>query len=289
MSEWPDMLIGAAARVIRVKDGNISTFAEGNGLYYGITWTKDAVYILERGYHPNDERRTKPERIRRFPGDVLGHTGNWDGHQILAHNNRMLYITVSASNRFDIIDLQHDTVHEWNYTEHEGRDVNHINSVWIDASIWVCEHNWKNPSVIREFSLDRARQLRAVQVGNQIHNVYIENGMLYTCSSKDGTFLEYDLGSGRISRSVSVTGTPKGARWTRGLARTSDAFYVGVSALATREQRRSGTAWVLKINNDMKIVDALELPNAGQLCEVRVTSETDRAHNRIAYPNVEAE
>ena len=69
----------------------------------------------------------------------------------------------------------------------------------------------------------------------------------------------------------------------RGLARTKDRFYIGVSHFSPREKRVEGGSAILVMDSDLNQLGFVQLEGTGQLCEIRAL-EGDKAHNGTNCP-----
>jgi hypothetical protein len=196
-------------------------------------------------------------------------------HQIFWHDNN-LYITEAGGA---------DRVSVWGegelVTRYSGQSGSHINSIWRSDQAWyVVEHRWhKKPKYIQSFSLGFRPEHRYEidLVGAEmpgIHNVYAEDGWLYTLSA--GAMLKKET-AGSPTRTVFATDS---SCYLRGLARTEDLWYVGVSDHADRKDRSRGDSSIFVLDNGIRVVSRIHLGGTGQLCDIRAL-EGDRAHNGI--------
>ena len=271
---------GSTVRVLH--EGDLS---KGTAHYYGVTWDDvghlflsgniDTRYIIRRFLI---HTFILPERVELpiMPADrFLLH----ETHQMF-WTNGALYIANTGLNRLEILDNLGWRYHAWNPST---CDQEHINSIWSDDQyMYVAEHRQalSLPSVIRKCELGSLNLIDTIDVGLGIHNVYIEDGFLYTLTSAPcPAILKMDMASREISR---IDKPEWGNTLVRGLARTEDYWYIGNSRWEPdRDKRNLGDAIIVQLDNDFNEVDRLVLPDFGPTCEIRVIGARDFAHNGI--------
>jgi len=250
-----DLLIATSQAVFAFRRGSLNCIHHGFGSYPGISWDEKFVYLAAR----RDNRIPVIEGAQNIL--VFDPDFNWVGsiqglkfvglHQIYFYDGR-LYICNTGVEKIDIIEKEtmdrigiiekkrdgtspwrfNYSVSRWDYSG-VGRDVNHINSIWIDGGIiYVVKHR-DGPSKVKYFN-ETYELLGEVDIGDKCHNVYAEDGKLFVCSSETECIIIRDLSTGEdriINTSQYAEGFP------RGLARTSDRWYIGISQRGTREER----------------------------------------------------
>ena len=154
--------------------------------------------------------------------------------------------------------------------------------IWCDGErFYVSEfrHRVEGPSVVRVCDM-ALNLIETLEIGQPIHNVYVEDGALYSLvSRKPGGVNVYDLGSGRQWR---IPLNLPDDQLLRGLAKTKDRWYVGVSRWETwRDKRHVGDSVVLELDNEFRQVGEFVLPDGGPVCELRVLDAPDLAHHGI--------
>ena len=250
--------------------------AEGEAHYNGVTWDWDGgVYVS----CCHDFRYI----VRRFSSTLIpdGYLGNADlheTHQLLWWNDT-LYATNTGKNRVELWDGDSWSHVAWNPSPH---DIDHINGIWCDGErFYVSEfrHRVEGPSVVRVCDM-ALNLIETLEIGQPIHNVYVEDGALYSLvSRKPGGVNVYDLGSGRQWR---IPLNLPDDQLLRGLAKTKDRWYVGVSRWETwRDKRHVGDSVVLELDNEFRQVGEFVLPDGGPVCELRVLDAPDLAHHGI--------
>lgn len=111
-----------------------------------------------------------------------------------------------------------------------------------------------------------------------MHDVYVENDAVYTCASGWGCLAR--LSSEPIFMDVSCGEYA----YARGLARTEQRFYVGLSSVRERANRGEGGCRIAILDNGLGKVGEIELEGTGDLETIRVMDGIDLAHNRIPCP-----
>lgn len=169
----------------------------GLGLYYGIARAQSGDYfIAARGRTPSSAVKIDDER-----GQVLVSTDLTtfrtldvpfplrDMHGMLAEGDN-LYITCSRDNFVAV--RRDDGWSRWHPQLDDcegGADVHHYNTIaLLDGLLWLVAHN-HGDSELLAFSPSSLCLVRRVALGNIAHNVWIEDGQLFTCSSGDQSVL----------------------------------------------------------------------------------------------------
>ena len=171
----------------------------------------------------------------------------------------------------------------------------HVNSIWCDGErLYALEHRGpRMPKWVRVLDLDfevvehielaRGTFPQANRILHGVHNVYVEDGILYVCSPT--ALVRYDIAS-----KYSETVIPQdNTRYVRGLARVSGKFFIGLSEVRERSERAKGDSSVLVTDDDFNVLDILSLEGTGALHEIRAIDSLDLAHNRIRCPLLDGE
>lgn len=275
------LLVSTPLRLMVLDGSTITTIhegkqEEGNGNYHGITWNEFALFVAGS----QDYRYIVRVFTRKFSEVSILRNNLHQTHQILWAHGR-LYVVNTGKNRVEIWDGRNWQWVAWNPS---SCDLDHINGIWSDGeTVWVSEyrHRSTKPSVVRMCEPDLTLK-KTITIGPALHNVYVENGVLYNLIA--GEFrglLATDLATGEIQRHEVRGGENN---WIRGLARTADRWYIGLSKWeAERGDRHKGDAVVVELDNDFQEVNRLVVPDAGPVCDVRVLNEPDLAHNGIEW------
>ena len=173
---------------------------------------------------------------------------------------------------------------------------NHLNSIWCDGkNFYVVEHRG-GPSRVRVFDLEWNMVRTHWGLGEQAHNVYLEGNAIYVNSSYRHAMAIRNLKTGGdrsiyLARQLAWRPQFHGEEFVhmaypRGLARTKDRWYIGLSATVSRGDRQKGDSCVMVFDNRWHKTKEMVFDNTGGIGTggVRLMSETDYAHNRILCP-----
>jgi hypothetical protein len=204
---------------------------EGRGLYYGIARHGDHLYLAARNRLVSSDVPSADERgeILMFDrqlrqcGSLQAPFPMRDLHEIAWHGGK-LYATCSHDNLIAVYDGQR--WEQWYPLGGPGvGDQNHLNSfMFEDGVLWILAHN-RGPSELYAFALADRRQLQCLQLGNCGHNMWREQGQLFTCSSAESRLL------GDQGFELDTGGFP------RGVAFDVSSRCLGISALIERKAR----------------------------------------------------
>jgi hypothetical protein len=280
----PSLLVTTSTAVLLVEKDGPTPIHTGRGIYFGLTWDRDFVYILCR----NNLGHGKLRRIFGYTVtmeildksfrqvDSIRCPSIHDPHQAIACDGS-IYVANTGKDRIEI--CNNDTFSSVNWTG-ERKDVHHINTIWFDDSFfYVLENNKHKPSIAKVFDLNW-QPVQDVSLGLGAHNIFRQKQMLYVCSSLDRGMIRYELDTQKATEFSLL-----GEKWLpRGLAKGNDRFHIGLSAKGTREERHGRMPGkLISTNEDFEIINAVELEGAGQVNEVRLISELDAAHNGTPF------
>ena len=248
--KWPTFILSSSHAAWLVGPNSYKKIHEGFGLYYGLTWDKDKIYVSYRGTSANSPAE-RFERIAILDGNYnqIGHVpGVFPAiHQILYTRDK-LYVTATHIDAVCSVDAAGQrTVHDW---VGHGMDVHHINSMFDSGShFWVCYHNLDGRSTVEKKSqmVKLVPSLSAVEevhsMGKSSHNVFVDAKYIYTCNSTAGSLMRKDRQSGQLE-SMAIGG------WARGLAVTDDYILVGSSNRGAPELRDLGSLTVHMLDRE---------------------------------------
>lgn len=279
---WPRFLLSSYWGCWEVDEGGVKNIHKGYGLYYGITWSKDVLYIGYRG----SQGHNIPEivlldkdynEIGKAPGQYN------EIHQILYVQDK-LYVTATMDNAVDVV--EGDKRYRVNWTDVDY-DRDHINSLhWDGENFWACYHNLcgkKGPEVrskVVRLDKELSRVEEEFSVGKNIHNVFVDDKYLYTCGSSSGSLIRMDRKTGEEKRAYL-------GDWVRGLAVTDDYLLVGSSIKGPRELRLGGDLKAHLIDRKtMEVVDERMFEDFGAVFSIRIIGERDYAHTETPCPSV---
>jgi len=291
---WNTLLISTYKKVLLYVDGEAITVSQQFVSHAGLTWDYRFIYVVAREvefgtdtYGLVFDRKLNLIRTSLLPG-VLG------PHQCIYRNDE-IFITNTGHNTISAWD-GHDNVRTvWRGRERILEDPttdDHLNSVWYDDQhFYICEHR-RGPSKVRV--LDHRWKLKdSWDIGEQIHNLFVEEGKAYIGNSLHEGILVRDLETGAVKHVPiieTLDWTPQPVErlirkaYLRGMAKSLDRFYVGCSAIAPRGDRSEGQSAVAILDNDLNYIDKIVLEDTGALCELRIVDDIDHAHNGIPCP-----
>lgn len=280
------LLVASVHEVLLLDGDKQRIIHSGAGTYYGITWSPSRLFLLATNSFgdsvtsvevlDHDFRRLDSVKI---PSVLNVHQAHW--------SDGLLHIANTGLNRVDVFNEAFGLVRSYNWTG-TSEDRNHINSVWTgEGGIWACEHNGaeltKNEPTHRQSRIKKldadGKVLQDIRIGNSIHNVFVHDGFLHTCSSFNTTILRMNLATGAIETSEEAEGMH-----TRGLAFDGTTYAVGCSPCLPREKRLTeGDGALVFYDTKLKLTGVLKLPGKKQVYEVRALGEADYAHNGIPF------
>lgn len=252
----------------------------GKGVYYGISFTEDRLFIGARQAAYGSDQSVQQNVILVYDRalrlkNVLAPRGApiRDLHQILVAG-RSLYVTSTYDDTIAILDLSDRRWTEWRPLPARAGapDEYHVNSLLAAGeSLWLAG---KRPKPwVAEF--DRAgRQLkRQMRLGRGTHNVWLDDGVPGVCSSDEGALVWQDGRRRMISDGA----------WTRGYCRLGDRIFVGLSEVNSRENRAQSDCCLVELDADHAPVRAWHLPGWGMLHDVRALNTADASHNGVRF------
>lgn len=273
---WPTFIAATHQSLAVVRNGAAQDIHTSGQRYYGVSWSDDRIFIA---HSPPDTMKPQVRILDKELKDIGAVPGSYPGvHQILFSSGK-LYITVTDYNRVDIWDGS--VIVPVNWTEHIT-DINHINSfAFTGGAFWACHLNFVAQGKHETSELVCLRPdmsvSRKIPVGNDIHNVFVDGGSIYTLSSSDGDLLVIDKYTGVERRRVHI------GAWVRGLAVTDRYILIGASPVAARPTRADGKSEVYLLGRDsLCILDVLCMNSP--INELRVIHEPDYAHNEYLFP-----
>jgi len=274
------MLLGTNNALVLWDDGVERVLHENAGVYYGITWSPERLYVIARGRNHRMLVYDSERQLEKPPPLDLGPPGYSGPHQIYWYEGR-LYVTNTTLNRIEVWDELVGAGAEIRFECRVERDVDHINSIWRDPEtslFYVVEHRSKQIRVMNAIGhVKRTISLAGRYLEAGIHNVFVKDLVLYTLCAKGIVLHDFVDGHTQL---VKVDG----AGYLRGLAVTSDMFLVGDSEFQPRDQRYQGVSKVHVLDCRLNKIDEICLsPKFGQLLEIRVLAE-DLAHNGEKAP-----
>ncbi len=250
---------------------DINTLHKGAGLYYGVTTDGINTYIAarNRGVSSSTAKEEETGSILVFD-KYFNHINTLkpdnfelkDLHQIKYYEGK-LYATCTYDNMIAI--YENKTWTKWYPNEHQNKDINHFNSIYIyNNSIYLLAHNLGD-SQIMQFDIKTKKLKDTISLGVQAHNIYNKNNTFLTLSSKESKIRYTD---GKIVQSQG---------FIRGLAIDKEEYhFIGSSQMAERKKRDFTDGKVFIYKDDIKL-DEILLKKEGLVLDVRLVNEYDYA------------
>jgi hypothetical protein len=239
----------------------------GRGLYYGIARHGEHLYVAARqrlvssSVDPAEERGEilMFDRRLRACGSLRAPFPLRDLHEIAWHDGR-LYCTASHDNMVAVYDGR-----QWQQWYPLGEagvgDQNHFNSfLFEDGVIWILAHN-RGDSELLAFSLDSRALLRRQTLGNCAHNIWRENGHLYTCSSAESRIVGEDgfvLETGGFPRGIAFDGASRCVGVSTLIERKARDFSDGLVQVRQRDWRDGHE---IALDQEGLVLDLMTLPD----------------------------
>jgi len=272
--------LSGARDLILVSGSGARVLHTGKGIYYGISWDKDKIYVAHRtgisGAGPDISVMNKDYKIvGSVPGDFS------DVHQILYANGN-LYVTVTSYNSVAVFDGTNTWMANWTGTT---KDINHLNSIHFDGEFfWVAYHNYvaKHATSLYSEVVKVDRELTTVldsfDLGRDIHSVFVDGELLYVGDSGNGRLTVLNM----VTKEETYVDL---GMWTRGIAVTKKYILVGTSIFSPRRNRLLGHGQVSLLDRKtLEVLDTKVFDDVGAVMEIRIVDECDYAHNGIKFP-----
>lgn len=262
---------------VNVDKNRVRKIDSGHGLYYGISWGLENIYVAVRWYPKfMPTSHIENPRILVFNKDlklidIVKPSINAGGlHQISFMDDKLV---CSCSRDDSYISWNMNDWQVWHPSSnktHHGKDTHHFNSIWREKDrLFILGHN-NGPSDIWEIDYKSYSLIGKYRIGVKSHNIWRENGELTVCNS------EY----GRIENVNGVILCETGG-FPRGVSLTGNLRFVGISERAIRSNRTACRGHLNVHDQNWTFIKNIELGDCGQICEVRVLNQHDSAHNVV--------
>lgn len=285
---WPDLIISSARYIFLLRNKEFTVLLDADTFddkerkaFYGITWTKYHLFLAELEYILKfDSSFNIVDRISFTDKKLHKNFQHAGTHQITQHDNK-IYTANTNHNLIRVIDSETSEILDSSSCGYKsGEDYNHFNSVYHkDEHMYVCAHNHKFPSFILKMDKEFNVLRKYFDIGTRNHNIYLEDGYIYTLDSLGMCFrrIKEDTEEVKIINIKELT--DQGQIFLRGLARTEEHFFIGITTKESiRKDREKNPSWVLCLNNDFDVVGVMRLPKNTQIQEIRLLKD-DLAHN----------
>jgi hypothetical protein len=292
------LLISTDNALLYHSNGNTGVLHSGAGVYYGITWSESTLYVVARGNEPSRMLAFDAKMYPKDPPPFVHMGAPGDGPHQAIYSDGVLAVANTQYNRLEMWEEKTGLVWSiWPGDRFDERDIDHLNSVWCSpkSGKWFVAEHRKDliPKLIRTFLLiDNKRadthaveldvpELNAGPVRRGIHNVYAENGHIYTLGPSE--VIRYDPVNDETD--VIRFGAQPGVHYLRGFARTNGLFIIGSSKACERQDRAWSSSTIWALDPDFNALYTIELDEKfGQIMDIRVVGQFDHAHNGIACP-----
>lgn len=266
----------------------------GSGVYYGITWSKDCIWVVARGNEPSRMLAFQPNfyLIDPPPFEHMGPPDDGPHQAFYDEASDTLHVTNTQCNRVERWRVGDGEPLEPVYFEESRgvQDIDHVNSLQKRGGVWyVLEHRLdRMPKRIRlcDANWNLVRTI-------EIHNECLSAGPTHSgCHNitvvGDGSYVT--LGPSQLILDGVEFSWPfrveANKHYLRGLARNHESLYVGVSNASPQGMRGWGASRVLRLSPapPFQIEGELALSaEFGQIMDIRMMCD-DLAHNGLTCP-----
>ena len=279
-----DFLFSTMGGIFQQKGGEINLVynrpSEETVDCFPITWDAQHYYFGENR-HFSQETYIHVATKEGFhkEGEILI-DGLFDVHQMVHHQGK-LYICNTGQNSLVVYDLKDKKVSHEILRGSERKDLHHINGVWINkGKIYTTylkqAQDYKSDIIVHD--LVTYEQLDVMEVGQGIHNVFIQGNKLYTCSSHSRQLLCVDLEShANVYWQFSEW---KDYFWLRGMASDGEVLIVGGSQVKPRDYRHNiNKNMIYLFDMELNLLEEFEFnqTKCGPIYDIRLL-EGDKAH-----------
>ena len=274
-----DLIFTSFKGIFRINTStmDIRKIHSGSGMYYGITWHNDDLYVVAR--NSSYDYKLGDERILIFNKD-FDYVGYMDHqfvdcglHEILINpDDGRLWLTASLKNK--ILIISNESCDEF-YPNPLKVDIdfNHFNSLFFDGNMFITAHNKGiSDSEIWEVSPNTLEVIDKYPMKECTcsHCCFKMDGKLATCASAQSSVKNID---GEPLLTSDFIG------YTRGIAITDTEIAVGDSAIADHGNRTNADGWIhIFDRQSMSLKHKIHFPNIGQIAEIRSLNEKDYRH-----------
>lgn len=277
---WSNILFTSDKGLFKIQNGETKRLFADDQPLYGLTWNKEAIFISCYKY------------IRKLSFDFKQlykrQLDNYDYHQCL-FANESFYVCNTRDNHVwetETDDLMR-TVDRYVF---EGSN-KHLNSLFFeDGYFYACLHGncrtesckateERHSTIVKlDDKFNIVKQWSKTGCGS--HNVYVEDGKIYTLNSTFGSMTVIDAeNDDRIV--IDFNKIFKKEVFPRGIARNKEHFYIGLSEVAERDRRDKICSSIVALDNDLNYVGCYNIPEFHHIRDVRLCNQIDFAHNQI--------
>lgn len=244
---------------------------------FGITWNNKNILIAKSNQIISFNKSIK------FDGTYL--TGlPLAIHQILFIDNSLWMVSprTNCLIKHNVYSNTLEYFYDGKFKDHpHDGDTNHLNSILIQNNkMYVAAHNMGKTSFITVYSYPDFNKLFVYDIGRHIHNLYVENDIVFTLDSFGSRcIVSTDGKSIPVLREIDQF-------YIRGLAVTEDHFFVGCFHCNTldREERMKNDSFISIVNKKTLNVDCrIYLPKSGDINDIRILDAYDYSHGILPF------
>jgi len=267
----------------------------GHGVYFGLSRDREKIFAVARNTDVNghivDANYPTSTLITVHSGKHWAIPETRGLHQIRCHdglvwlmNCRDPELVVFDPERGSVIgtlslaplvpaELQHPIPQE------HPTDRYHFNSLFfMGGRLFLLAHNWGYGSFALEMEypgldefLARPRVVQThTDLGNQAHDIYVEDNRLHVLDSGNGRLLI----AGKDSSSSNTEQQKQS--FARGLAVNANHFFIGHGSFAKREDRVTGPTQISVIDRGtLELLSVVDVGPFGNPCDLMIMSERD--------------
>lgn len=265
-----------------LKSREISIIDKDKGPYYGITFSKDRIFvgcIKNKGrYQGNNSILVFDLNLklkREMSSPILS-----DIHQIQYFENK-IFCCSTAFNGLAFFNFETNEWNLWRPFENVKKDFHHFNSILIEdeSSVFLnamrYDINEERHGAILHCDLTSENILRKFIIGNDdCHNILKIKDELFVLSSNEGAVKSTKNFTKKIDHDA----------WLRGMAYLPEEgkILVGASPKQTiRKLRKSSTPVIKVFDLSWNILENHEIKGLGDITEIRVPGYKDKCHSLI--------
>lgn len=254
---------------------------QGSGVYYGITFDENHLFVAARCAGYGSDREIQKNTILCFNTQLkieetlIPDIPLRDVHQITMHEG-ILYVCSTFDDQIGCYDTRTKTWEFWQPFDNEhisGQDKHHINSITVTEDQILLSGTLPQGWIARFDKKTRKSTAGKEPLGDKTHNVWLDNGVLHICSSYEGGIRDeannfYSLGQ---------------MSWTRGYCRTETHRYVGLSENRLRADRENSDSCLVQCDLNFNILRSLLIEGAGMIHDMRILDKKDPTQSNITF------
>lgn len=252
--------------LVDTENGKYVPIHRGNGIYYGISFAENKLYVAAHNRQRDSNLKFEMERGEILVFDNSGKL--YDKiqppfplrrmHQIAYHEGK-LYVTCTFDN---MIAIYNGSVWEQWFPlggSFGQGDKNHFNSFFFkDNCLWILANNC-GPSELLAFSLANKELIEKISLGRGAHNIWYEDGQFFTCSSEQSKII------GNKGFELNIYG------FIRGVAFSDNFRFIGTSEkVGDRSARDYTSGRLLIFDRDWSYQKEIILEGEGQVRDIYV-------------------